>query len=82
MKVPSEDYEDVVIYKNEFIAKDKKWVYAYGNRLGATDKERKKFGMIDAATFEIAGQLEYPDGYEMTFKDKYGKFTLSKGRVK
>ncbi|MBP7902038.1 MAG: DKNYY domain-containing protein [Spirochaetes bacterium] len=82
VKVPSEDYEDVVIYKNEFIAKDKKWVYAYGNRLGATDKERKKFGMIDAATFEIAGQLEYPDGYEMTFKDKYGKFTLSKGRVK
>lgn len=81
VKVPSEDYDDVVVYKNEFIAKDKKWVYVYGKRLGANENDRKKYGLIDAATFEIAGLMEYPDGYEMTYKDKYGKFTLSKGRI-
>lgn len=82
VKVPSEDYSDIVVFKNECIAKDKKWVYFYGKRLGAAESDRKKFGLIDAASFEIAGMLEYPDGYEMTYKDKYGKFTLSKGRVK
>lgn len=73
MKVPSNDYQHMTLYKNSGgLSKDNKWVYFQGRKLNYDDSGKKIVDTIDVASFKVTGYVEC--------RDKYGCFNVFHGR--
>src|SRR5699024_2661966 len=72
-RVPSEDYKNVVIYRNSGgIAKGDKWVYFQGHKMNINNSGEQIIDTIDVATFKVTGYLEC--------RDKFGCINPIRGR--
>jgi len=76
-KVPSENYKNIILYRNEYIAKDREWVYIKDRKLNFDEYGNKIIDTIDPETFSI---LESDSYDKKIYKDKYGYFDHERGR--
>jgi len=72
-KIPSDDYNHVILYKNSGgIAKDRKWAYYLDRKLNYNDSGKRMIDTIDITTFKVTGYLDC--------RDKYGCINIYHGR--
>jgi len=74
-RIPSYDYNNVVLYKNSGgIARDKRWVYFLNRKLNYDDGGKLAIDTIDIPTFKVTGYLDC--------RDKNGCINVFHGREK
>ncbi|MGZ3765313.1 MAG: DKNYY domain-containing protein [Mucilaginibacter sp.] len=72
-KVPSDDYKNMVLYKNSGgISKDSKWAFYLNHKLNYNQNGKRIVDTIDVASFKVTGFIEC--------HDKYGCISVEGGR--
>lgn len=72
-KIPSDDYDNVILYKGVGgFAKDRKWVYYLNRKLNYTLEGKKILDTVDVESFTVTGFIEC--------RDKFGCINIFHGR--
>lgn len=63
LRVPSDDYAHMTLYKGNGISKDRKWAYYGNHRINYDDSGKRIMDTIDVASFTVTGFLECRDKF-------------------